>query len=76
MVARGTRRFARQVMALVNDDLPVFSDEIVHRIFTVQALDHGDINLSCTFTFPTADLTDQFVLEAQKDATLRSPLFQ
>jgi len=64
------------VVALVNDHLTILSNEVIHRFFAGQALDHGDIDLSRQLTLSTANLTDRFGIAAQKDADLRSPLLQ
>ncbi len=63
-------------MALVNDHLSIFGDDVVYRIFAGEALNHGDIDLSSKLALSTANLTDRFGMAAKKDPDLRFPLFQ
>jgi hypothetical protein len=70
------KRDGWQVVALIDNHLPILGDAIVHGVFSGQALNHGDIDLSGQLALSTAKLIDRFRILAKKYADLRSPLFQ
>jgi len=70
------KRDGWQVVAFIDNHLPILGDTVVHRIFAGQALDHGDIDLSSRLASASANLIDSFRILAKKYADLRSPLFQ
>ena len=48
----------RQMVALINNDLPVLGDEVFDSLFAVGTLDDGDIHGATTFAFPASNLAD------------------
>ena len=52
------KRECRQMVAFINNDLPVLGDEVFDSLFAVGALDDGDIHGATTFAFPAPHLAD------------------
>jgi hypothetical protein len=48
----------RQMVAFINNDLPVFGDEVFDSLSAVGALDDGDIQGATAFAFPASNLAD------------------
>jgi hypothetical protein len=49
---------SRNVVAFINNDMPVFGDKVLHFAFTLQALKQGDVDASAAGCFAASDLPD------------------
>ena len=58
------------MVTLVNDDLPILSNYVVHLMFVRQTLDHGDIDQSCQFSLSTTYLTNRLGITSKENADL------
>src|SRR5215469_17427327 len=47
------------VMAFIDDHLAIFSNEVLHLVLTIQALDNRNVHAARPFRFPAADLSDR-----------------
>jgi hypothetical protein len=66
----------RDVMTLIHDHLTVLRHEVLHLIFSIQALDDGDINAPCPVWFPAANMPDRFCWHVQEHAEALDPLIE
>jgi hypothetical protein len=46
-------------VALVDDNLPVLSNEVLHFVLSVQALDHSNVDATGPVHFATTDMPDR-----------------
>ena len=46
------------MVAFIDNDVPVFCDEVFDSLSAVGALDDGDIHGAITFAFPASNLAD------------------
>ncbi len=53
-------------MACINDHLAVLSNKVLHFVFSIQALDDGDVHTAGPFRFPATDMPDRFGLQLQE----------
>ncbi len=63
-------------MALVNDDVTVARDEILHLVAPDETLEHGDIELSSRLVPSGADPADLGGRDAEEDGELSDPLLE
>ena len=61
-------------MALVDDDVPVGSDEVVDPPPSNQALEHRDIEVTVGLAVAPADLADPLRFDAQEHRQASDPL--
>jgi hypothetical protein len=54
------------VVAFIDDHLAVLSHEVLHLVFSVQALDHRDIYATRPIHLATADMPDRFGRQIQE----------
>ncbi len=64
----------RKVVALVNDDLAVICDDVVHCTLAVEALDEGNVNEMAWTTLPATDFADGFWRDVEQGKQLLPPL--
>ena len=69
-------RDRREMVALVNDNLPVAGHEIRHRLLAHQALDHRDVDPAGGVALSRTDLPDQLGVDTQEHGELRAPLVE
>src|SRR5690348_1966815 len=69
-------RHRREMVAFVDDDLPVAGHEIRHAIVTNQALDHCDVDPAGRVALSSTDLPDLPGVDAQEHGKLRAPLVE
>jgi hypothetical protein len=69
-------RDCREVVALVDDYLPVGGDHILDLFSTNQALDHRHIEPAVRGLLPRSNLPDFLRLDAQEQRELRQPLVE
>ena len=55
-----------QVVALIDNDLTVFSDEVFHSLFVVTALDDGNVYASTRIVFAAANLSYRLGREVEE----------
>src|SRR5580658_9615974 len=67
-------RDRRQVMALVNNYVPIAADEIVYLILVDKTLDHRHIEPTVWLALTAADATNVLLVDAQKHCQLCDPL--
>ena len=66
----------RQVVAFIDDDVTVRSNEIVDSFLTDEALHHRHIKLSVRLALTTADLPDVLLVDIEEHCQLRLPLLE
>ena len=64
------------VVALVDDDVPVGGDEVVDLALPHQALDHGDVEVAVGLAAAAADLADLLRFDAQEHRQASDPLLE
>ena len=64
------------VVAFVDDHLAVLSDEVLHFVFSIQALDDGDVYATCPVHFAAADMPDRFGRQIQEHPKALLPLIE
>ena len=63
------------MVALIDDDVSIIGNDVVHRIVVGYALNRGYINLPRRLALSTADLADGLGVSLRKDPNLRPLLF-
>ena len=63
-------------MALVYDQLPILTDDVVNDTFLAQALNHRNVNLPGRLVPAAPDLSDLFWRKSQKSAQRFNPLVE
>jgi hypothetical protein len=51
-------REGRYVVAFIDDHLPVFGNEVLHLVFSVKALDDGNVHTPRPVRFPATNMPD------------------
>lgn len=69
-------RHRRDVMALVDDHVPVGGNHVVNLALPSEALDHRHVQRAVRLSFPTSDPTDVLFVDAKKHAKLGNPLVE
>src|ERR1035438_1331110 len=64
------------LFTIVDDHLTVLSHEVLHFVFPVQALDHGDVYASRSLHFAAADMPDRFGGQIQEPPKALLPLIE
>jgi hypothetical protein len=64
------------ILAFVDDHLAVLSNEVLHFVLSVQALDHGNVNTTCPIHFATTDMADRFGGQVQEHPQTLLPLIE
>ena len=70
------KRECRQMVAFINNDLPVLGDEVFDSLSAVGALDDGDIHGAVTVALSAPHLADQFGWKIEKHRQSGMPLIQ
>ena len=63
-------------MAFVYDHLAVLRNEVLHFVFSVQALNHGNVYTSCAVHFAAADMPDRLGRKIQEHPQTLLPLIE
>jgi len=66
----------RQVVALIEDDVPVLRDQIIHDSLAADALQQGDVNGAQRLAFARANLADARPLDVQELNEALDPLVE
>ncbi len=66
----------RQVMALINDHMAVFSDAVIHDAFSDETLNDADINLSSRAISCSSDSSDRFRRDIEERRETLYPLVE
>jgi hypothetical protein len=72
-------RFEREsgyVMAFIDDHLAIFSDEILHSILPVQALNNGHVRAARSLHFSATDMSNRFGWKTQEHPKAFLPLVE
>ena len=64
------------VVAFIDDHLAVLSNEVLHFVFSVQALDDGDIHVTRPVHFAATDMSDRFGWQIQEHPKALLPLIE
>jgi hypothetical protein len=64
----------RKVMAFIDNELPVFCDQIIHNAPVSEALNHGDINDAGRLAYASANLANAVLRQTEKILQARGPL--
>src|SRR5207253_11432200 len=64
------------VVAFVDDHLAIFSNEVLYFVFSIQALDDGDVHTPGPFRFPSTDVPDRFGWQIQEHPQALLPLIK
>jgi len=65
-----------QMVALIDDDVPIVSDQIVDLILANQALDHGDVESTVGPALATSDSANLLLVDIEENRKLGNPLFE
>jgi hypothetical protein len=63
-------------MAFVHDHLAVLCNEVLHVVFSIQALNHGNVYASCAVHFAAADMADRLGSKIQEQPEALLPLIE
>src|SRR5205085_2406860 len=66
----------RQVVALIDDDVPVAGDEVVDFFLADETLDHRNIDVAVGLAFVAPDTADLLLVDAEEDRQLCNPLLE
>src|SRR5204863_8744768 len=69
-------RVSRYVVALIYDHLAVFSNEVLHFVLSVQALNDSHVQAPCAVRFPSTDMPDRFGWQIQEHPKALLPLIE
>jgi hypothetical protein len=64
------------MVALIDDDVPIVSDQIVDLILANQALDHGDVESTVGPALATSDSANLLLFDIEENRKLGNPLFE
>jgi hypothetical protein len=53
------KAYGRQMVAFVNDEMPIIADDVIDFSLASEVLDQGDVNLTCRLATTTADPADR-----------------
>ena len=56
--------------------MTILADDVVNNALSIEALNHGNVNLPCRVTFATPDLTDLFRRNTTEFAQRLDPLIE